>query len=130
MAGTIKTDVIQSELTTPTVFRNSNGTEIGQFCRVWANYNGSSATLNRSFNLSSISKSATGKYIATFAVSFVDATYSAAGSAGQTNVSYVFNKSDSGQGIGSPTSSTLPFVSVQPNTAVNDDANINFLIVR
>lgn len=77
MAGTIKTDVIQSELTTPTVFRNSSGTEIGQLTRTWHSVNGASPGSTRaSLNISSLTYNGTGDYTSTFSSAISDSNYS------------------------------------------------------
>ena len=89
MAGTIKIDTIQSELTTPTVFKNSNGTEIGQLTKAWLNYNASSLTINRSFNISSVTSNSTGDKTITLLNAFSDAYFSVTGSnIGDTQASY------------------------------------------
>ncbi len=75
MAGTIKTDVIQSELTTPTVFRNSNGTEIGQLVKAWINFNGVTPATVSSFNVSSATRASTGLNSFNFSVSMADGNY-------------------------------------------------------
>jgi hypothetical protein len=80
MAGTIKTDVIQSELTTPTVFRNTSGTEIGRLVRAFCNYNSSASTVTGSFNTSSITKNATGDVTVNYTSAMSDATYTVSSS--------------------------------------------------
>jgi hypothetical protein len=78
MAGTIKTDVIQSELTTPTVFRNTSGTEIGRMCLGWMNfgYVSSAVTTRGSFNLSSITRNGTGDYTLSYTNAYSSGNYS------------------------------------------------------
>lgn len=76
MAGTIKADIIQSELSTPTVFRNSSNTEIGTLCRSWLNYNGITPAVRASFNVSSVTRNATGDNTTNFTTSMTDGNYS------------------------------------------------------
>jgi|688.fasta_scaffold09250_21 hypothetical protein len=83
MAGTIKTDVIQSELTTSTVFRNTSGTEIGRLVRSILNYNPSTPAINSSLNISSVTKNTTGDYTISFSIAFNDSFYS-----GMSSVAY------------------------------------------
>lgn len=78
MAGTVKADVIQSELGTPTVFRNSAGTEIGTICRSWVNFNGvsGSVAVRASFNVSSVTRGGTaGYYLIAFSTSMADGSH-------------------------------------------------------
>lgn len=80
MAGTVKADTIQSELTSPTVFRNSSGTEIGRLSRSWTNYTGGTQVVNGSFNVSSVTRSSTGVYVSTYTTALSTSAYSATAS--------------------------------------------------
>lgn len=88
MAGTIVTDAIRSELSTPTVFRNTSGVEIGQLSRSWANFNGvTTVSIRASFNISSISRTSAGNYTPNYSNSMPSANYSittAMGNSGTT----------------------------------------------
>jgi len=75
MAGTIISDTIKSSLSTPTVFQNTSGTEVGQLCRAWVNFNGNTAARNASFNVGSITKNSTGDYTVNFTNALTDANY-------------------------------------------------------
>jgi hypothetical protein len=75
MAGTIVTDAIRSELSTPTVFRNTSGTEIGQLCRAWVTWTGSTGAVLASFNISSITRVAGGQWRPNFSNSLSDANH-------------------------------------------------------
>ena len=88
MAGTIKIDTIQSELTTPTVFKNSSGTEIGKLCRSFVNFNGSTPAISSSFNISSLTRNATGQFTLAFSSSFTDQYYSGS-STGTSSANYI-----------------------------------------
>lgn len=78
MAGTIRADIIQSELGTPTVFRNGSGTEIGRLARSMLNYKGNSPyAVNASFNVSSVTAASGGDYTVNFSTAFSDGFYTA-----------------------------------------------------
>ena len=76
MAGTIKSDYIQSELGTPTVFRNVNGAEIGRLGRSWLKYNCTAASVYDSFNVSSVTKAATGAFAPSMTIAMADGNHS------------------------------------------------------
>jgi len=80
MAGILITDTVRSSLSTPPTFQNTSGTEIGQLCRAWVNFNGSNASIRSSFNVSSVTRSSTGAYTVNFTSAFADVNYSVAGS--------------------------------------------------
>ena len=61
---------------TPPTFADSTGTQIGTLCRAWVNFNGTNATKNGSFNVSSIVRSNIGTYTVNFTNALVDANYS------------------------------------------------------
>ena len=55
-------------------------TEQGQLCKAWVNFNGTTAspsTIRASYNVSSVTKGATGNYSINFTTAMVDANYSA-----------------------------------------------------
>lgn len=77
--GTANVDVIQSSVAnTPVQFNDGNGTQIGTLCRAWVNFDGTTSpgTIRASFNVSSITRNATGDYTVTFTTAFSDANYS------------------------------------------------------
>lgn len=76
MAGTLVIDTLKSSTTGPTVFQNTSGTEIGQLSKAWVNFNGSTAGIRSSFNVSSISRNGTGDYTVNFTNALADANYS------------------------------------------------------
>jgi len=62
------------------------GTCLTQTCRAWVNFDGTTAspsTIRASYNVSSVTKNATGDYTVNFTTAMVDANYSLTGSAGQ-----------------------------------------------
>lgn len=79
MAGTVVVDAVKSSTTGAPTFQNTSGTEVGQLCRAWVNFNGSTGTRNASFNISSVVRNGTGDYSIYFANAMIDANYSAAG---------------------------------------------------
>lgn len=87
MAGTIVADTIKSDLSTPTVFNNSSGVEIGRLCRSWCNFNGStgSAVIRASFNVSSAVRNGGGDYTVNISNAINDANYSAVANYSFTN---------------------------------------------
>lgn len=60
---------------TPPTFADSAGTQIGTLCRAWVQCN-STGTIAASFNVSSVTYSATGLYTINFANAMPDANYS------------------------------------------------------
>lgn len=69
---------------TPTVFQDSNGTQVGTLCRAWVNFNGTTSpgTIRAQFNVSSVTKNSTGDYTVNFINAFSDTNYAAVGSCG------------------------------------------------
>ena len=70
---------IKSASTSPTVFQNSGGTEIGTLCRAWVQFAGASGTRNGSFNVSSVTRSSTGRYTINFTNALPDGNYTGVG---------------------------------------------------
>ena len=75
MAGTITASIVKNDTTSPPQFQNSAGTEIGQLCRAWVNFNGSTAAIRASFNVSSVTRNSTGNYTLNFTNALADANY-------------------------------------------------------
>lgn len=82
MAGTLTIDTLKSSTSGPTVFQNTSGTEIGQLCKAWVNFNGTTSpgTIRASFNVGSVTKNGTGDYTVNFTNAMSDANYSVTGS--------------------------------------------------
>ena len=81
--GTLKSDVVQSSTAgTPPQFNDGNGTQTGTLCRAWVNFNGSTAAVRASFNVTSVTKNGTGDYTVNFTNAFADINYSGVGSGG------------------------------------------------
>lgn len=87
MAGTITASVVKNDTTSPPQFQNSAGTEIGQLCRAWVNFTGSTAVIRASFNVSSVTRTGTGDYTVNFTNALADANYACVtGSSNNTGI--------------------------------------------
>jgi len=76
--GSVLTDVVQSSTAgTPPQFNDGNGTQIGTLCRAWVNFNGTTSpgTIRASFNVTSVTKNATGDYTVNFTTAMPDTNY-------------------------------------------------------
>jgi hypothetical protein len=81
------TGINSNATSTPPVIADSFGTQIGTFCRAWVNFNGTNAfvpnpstsAIRASFNVSSISRYATGEYGVNFSTALADANFAIAG---------------------------------------------------
>lgn len=78
MAGTLVIDTVKSSTSGPPAFQNTSGTEVGQLCRAWVNYNGTAQTIRASFNVSSVTWNSAGLYTVNFANALTDANYAVA----------------------------------------------------
>ena len=84
--STLSVGTIQSNTTSPPVFNNSSGVEIGELCRAWVNFNGTGVVAIRaSFNVSSITDTNTGRYVVNLANALPDANYAVAISGNMTS---------------------------------------------
>lgn len=83
MAGTVVIDTLKSSTTGPVVFQNTSGTEIGQLCRAWValSLNGAVATVQKSYNVSSLTYVSTGQFNVNFTNALPDANYAVVGGA-------------------------------------------------
>ena len=87
--GNLNVDVVQSSTAgTPTQFNDGNGTQVGTLCRAWVNFNGSTAGIRASFNVTSVTKNGTGDYTANFTNAMADVNYSAVITGGQKAVQW------------------------------------------
>jgi hypothetical protein len=69
--------LIKSDTTSPPTIQDSNGTEIGTFCRAWVNFNGTGTVDDRAaFNVSSITDNGVGDYTVNFTTAMPDVNYS------------------------------------------------------
>jgi len=84
--STLQVSTIKSNSTTATVFKNTVGTEIGQICKAWVNFNGTGTiSIRDNFNVSSITDSGTGVYTANFSTTMPNNDYASVVSAGNND---------------------------------------------
>ena len=72
MAGTL----VANTINTDTGLFLTNNAYLG-IAKAWVNYNGTAGTLTNSFNVSSVTKNATGDYTINFTTAMPNATYAA-----------------------------------------------------
>jgi hypothetical protein len=68
--------LIRSDTTSPPTIQNTNGTEIGTFCRAWVACNGSS-TILAAFNVSTVTDTGVGSITVNLTNAMPDANYAA-----------------------------------------------------
>jgi hypothetical protein len=126
MAGQLKVGTLDSTVSnTPTIF-NANGTQVGTLCRAWIYFGYDGATTNNyaSFNVSSVSRTATGNYTINFTNALNDANYATVLASGSYS-------SNVGLGIGvtmpsttgTPTDKTASSLSITVATNIAYDSN-------
>lgn len=114
----LSTSLIKSDTTSPTTIQNSSGTEVGTFCRAWVKFDGTATppTISASFNVSTVTRSATGQYVVTLTNALADANGAVVGTARilGTGSAYV-----------SPYMDTSSTIQVNTNTTSGSLANAN-----
>ena len=84
--STLQVATIKSNSSAAPVFQNTSGTEIGQICKAWVNFNGTGTVAIRdNFNVSSITDSGTGVYTANFTTAMANANYASVVSSGNND---------------------------------------------
>ena len=84
--STLAVGTIKSVSSAAPVFQNTSGTEIGQICKAWVNFNGTGTVAMRdNFNVSSITDSGTGVYTANFTNAMANANYASVVSTGNND---------------------------------------------
>lgn len=84
--GSALVDTIQSSTAaTPVVFKDGNGTQIGTLCRAWVKFVGSTAVISSSFNVSSITRNATGNYTVNYTTALSNSNYSLVGTVSRSD---------------------------------------------
>jgi len=74
--STLAVGTIKSTSSAAPVFQNTSGTEKGQLCKAWVNFNGTGTVAIRdSFNVSSITDVGTGKYGVNINTAMANANY-------------------------------------------------------
>lgn len=94
--GSMLADVMQSSTSgTPPQFNDGNGAQIGTLCRAWVSFAGgaSSATINASFNVSSVTRTGGGAYTVNFTNALADNKYAIGSCADYFGVADVFIES-------------------------------------
>ncbi len=89
--STLAVGTIKSISSAAPVFQNTSGTEKGQLCKAWITFDGKTVTSSTnmdgvldSFNISSITDSAVGKYTITFTNQMANANYAVVACNGRT----------------------------------------------
>lgn len=124
MAGTLVIDTLKSSTTGAPAFQNTSGTEVGQLCKAWINFNGSSTgAIRASFNVSSLTYLATGQFQINFTTAMVDANYAAVfggggGDQGRGQL-YLLPTQNGTYGTPEGTYKTSTFVQVGGNASTN-----------
>ena len=74
--STLAVGTIKSVSSASPVFQNTSGTEIGQICKAWVNFDGTgTVSIRDSFNITSITDNATGSYNVNFENNMANANY-------------------------------------------------------
>ena len=81
MAGTIVSDTIQNGAGTSTSTTNV----INGCAKAWVNFVGTTGSINASYNVSSVTVTATGQYTVAFTTALTDANYAVVGACKDTN---------------------------------------------
>ena len=84
--STLQVGTIKSNSSAVPVIQNTSGTEIGQFCKAWVNFDGTGTiSIRDNFNVSSITDSGTGVYTANFSSAMSNANYASVVSTGNND---------------------------------------------
>tara|TARA_E500000305_G_scaffold109102_1_gene113258 strand:+ start:653 stop:1045 length:393 start_codon:yes stop_codon:yes gene_type:complete len=84
--STLAVGTIKSISSAAPVFQNTSGTEKGQLCKAWVNFNGTGTIAIRdSFNVSSITDVSQGTTTITLATAMSNTNYCVGGTAGSAN---------------------------------------------
>ena len=88
--GTIYSDTVQGSVAaTAPVFSDGNGTQVGQLTKAWGNHSGGAPPTTRaSFNISSITRTATGSYTMVFTIAVSDSNFAVAGGSDGSGMTY------------------------------------------
>lgn len=126
--STLSTANIESKAAnTPPVIKDVNGTECGQFCRAWANFNGAgTVSIRTSFNMASVTDNGTGDYTLTFINAMTDANYCVVCT---TNESGNPNRSMVLRDDSAPVSTSVRVGTLRASTGESVDCDINSVAV-
>ena len=101
--------------------------------KAWVNFNGTTSpgTIRASYNVSSVTKSATGTYAVNFTIAFSDANYVAVACGAKINSS---NDGNNSVAIGSstviPTTTSCPVTNYTQSVGTSDNAYMHFAAFR
>ena len=118
--STLSVATIKSASSASPVFQNSSGTEKGQLCKAWINFNGSgTVSIVGSFNVSSLTDNGTGTYTQTLTNPFSNITFIII-----TGIGELGGGGNRGMGInGTPTTTTTKFYSFTFPSSGGTNAN-------
>lgn len=124
MAGTLVIDTVKSGTSGPPAFKNTSDVEVGQLCRAWINFNGTSTgSIRASFNVSSLTYLAAGQFRINFSTAMADANYAAVfGAGGADNgraALYLLPTANGSVGTPEGANKTSTFVEVGGNISTN-----------
>jgi hypothetical protein len=96
-------------------------------CRAWVNFNGvGTVAIRASGNVSSVTRTDAGRYTVNFATAMPDANYVVAGSGGQGEESWSFNKPAGG----SQTTTSVQITNMRPGIGGRDEPQMHFILFR
>ena len=133
--GSVLTDTVQSSTAnTPPQFNDGNGTQVGTLCRAWVNFDGTSAspiTPRTNFNVSSVTKNATGDYTLNFTNALADANFALTGNCLSNNTSttrgFLSNSSATSY---TPTTSSVRFATIAAGVGNTDYQYVYVAVFR
>ena len=107
--STLAVGTVKSISSAAPVFENTSGTEKGQLCKAWVNFNGTGTIAERdSFNVSTLTDNGQGDYTITMTTAMSNANYAVVATSGDGSGSAV-------RGCGVMNSLTTTTFRVQPN---------------
>ncbi len=107
--STLAVGTIKSISSAAPVFENTSGTEKGQLCKAWVNFNGTGTIAERdSFNVSTLTDNGQGDYTITMTNGMSNANYAVVATSGDGSTSAV-------RGCGVMNSLTTTTFRIQPN---------------
>jgi carbamate kinase len=127
MAGTIVADQLQDGAGNSTSMDNA----IYGSAKAWVNFNGTTATIRASYNVSSITRASTGNYTVNMTNALTDANYAPVISTGDgpqvNNINVNYNNSGT---LTAPTTTAFIFSTTLIGTGVRDQTYINVAVFR
>ena len=87
--STLKVANLQNTSSGAPTVKNSSGTEVGQFCKAWCNFQGTgTVSIRDSFNINSITDRGTGKYTLSFSSAMANTNYASVFGANANTAGY------------------------------------------